>query len=369
MRRRRLLAALATGAVGATAGCGYAYGGGDLRGADSVGTRGFGETRYALGDDRIAVARSGQLFWHGDEETTFEDGTNVTVADRSGDSRWRYKHRAHSVAVAGIDPVYLLDDQDRVVAIGAAPPGGDSPGSQRRPYDGEERWRVTLDDARSPLVADSRGAYVAVESGVAAVRDGEEAWRVEAPSSVESLLATDDTLLVGTSDAVVALSPAGPERWRQETDGVPRFATAGGRIVVRDRSRMTLRELASGDRLWATDAERPRGQPTMTADRVYVAARSRVDAFDAETGDREWHATVGSELSGPVIPAPEGVYAVRRGCVALAMGAGGVRWTRELSMGSCGVVGGWLDGETVAFLLDSGEIRWLQRTDQDTSLV
>lgn len=369
MRRRRLLAAIAAGTLGAASGCGYAYGGGDVRDAGSVGTSGFGETRYVLADERIVAAKSGRHFWHGEEEPAFDDGTSVTVVDRSGERRWRYKHRSRSEAVAGWDPVYLLDEQNRVVALAEAPPDDDSSGQRRRPYDGEERWRTTVDDARTPFAADSRGAYVAVDGGVAAVRNGEEVWRIGVREAVESLHASDGTLLVGTPDAVVAVDPAGSERWRQATDDVSRFATAAGRVVIYDGSRLTVRRLPGGDRRWTTRTGHPGGRPALTADRVYVVASGGVSSYDAETGNAGWHSVGVSGLEPSMVPAPEGVYAARRGCEALALGRNGVRWARELSVRSCGLVGGWLDGESVAFLFDSGELRWLQRTDQDTGLV
>lgn len=369
MRRRRLLATLTTGALATAAGCGYAYGGGDVRDAGSVGTPGFGETRYALDDQRITVARSGQLFWHGDGGSTFDEGTSVTVADRVGERLWTYEHRARSVAVAGTEPVYLLDDQRRLVSIDVAPTDDGSSGQRGRPFDGEERWRVGIEGARAPLAAGRRGAYVAVDGGVAAVRNGGEAWRVELPDVVESLVVADGTLVAGTADAVVGIAPSGTERWRQSTDGVARFATAAGCVVVYDGSRLTARRLATGERLWSIPAELPGGLPTMTADRVYVVAPSAVRTVDADTGDTVWRGGGASRLRPPVVPAPEGVYAARGRCEALALGRNGVRWTRELSVRSCELVGGWLDGEAVAFLFESGDLRWLQRTDQDPGLL
>ena len=87
------------------------------------------------------------------------------------------------------------------------------------------------------------------------------------------------------------------------------------------------------------------------------------------TGDRAWETDVPLDLEPRLVAAPEGAYGIGGRCRVYALDDDGTRWTRQLSVRSCDLVGGWLDGERVAFLFESGAIRWLQRTDQDPGLL
>ncbi|OYR58238.1 hypothetical protein DJ70_03730, partial [Halorubrum halodurans] len=88
MDRRRLLAALATGATAGLAGCGYAYGGGDVRDREVAGGSAVfmaGWSAHALAGDRIAFAESGESPFEGDR-------TALDVIDRDADAVGTFRH-------------------------------------------------------------------------------------------------------------------------------------------------------------------------------------------------------------------------------------------------------------------------------------
>lgn len=210
---------------------------------------------------------------------------------------------------------------------------------------------------------------MAVDGGLIAVRDGTVAWKVDLPSAVESVFAVDETILVTTGEEVLALTSSGSEHWRIETDDLATLAIAGETVGIRDGRRITARELTSGDQLWMAETDGPGGPPAMAGDRLYVTDRGGVRAFDAANGDMEWHSDVSVGVKPPLVAAPEGVYGVSGRCKTVAVDENGTRWTREVSVRECSIVGGWLDGGTAAFLFESGELRWLQRMDQNPSLL
>lgn len=363
MKRRQLLAALSAGASGAIAGCGYAYGGGDVRDETMVMTGGFGSRRFAIDSDRIVAARSGRMF----HDDGFGEGTEVSVANRSGDTRWSYTHRSRSEAVAVGELVYLLDKRGYVVAIDRGPDetSGDI---EERSADGTEKWRVMVENASPPLVADERGAYVGSGNGVAAVRDGNVVWQHDLPGEVESLHVAGDTILAATRATVVALDRSGSERWRIETDGNPDLAAGGRLVAIRGDGQVHVYEVKSGEERWSADVDGSRGRLAMTPERVYTTDHAGSRAYDASTGNLEWeHASAVPD--SPLFATPESVYGIRTNCQVVAVGASGTRWTREVDDDACSLVGGWLDGETVALLFESGYIRWFQRTDQEPGLL
>lgn len=366
MNRRRLLATVATGTLGAIAGCGYAYGGGDLREEASVGVAGLGSVEYVLGDDRIVAALNGRIVDH--DAGGFVDGARVGVSTTEGDRLWSYVHEAEAVDVTASDPVYLLDERGYLVAIAAVPVTDDELGVERS--EETELWRVLLDDSRPPIASDERGAYVPAGDGLVAIREGEVAWELDVGPEIESIVVTGEAILVTTGVEVLALSPSGSERWRVEVDASPSFAVAGERVCIQGRRRITVRDLASGEELWTDEFGGFGGPPATFEDRVYVVDRTEISAYDAVDGGRLWQADgVTGGLEFPLVAAPEGVYGVRRGCEVVAIDGSGTRWAREVSVRDCSPVGGWLDGETVALLFESGELGWLQRTDQDPGLL
>lgn len=363
MRRRRLLAAVGTAALVPVAGCGYAHGGGDVRRRERVdvglGPRG---PTFRLAGDRIVVVDSGRHYVLRDGDPEWVDGARVAVADREGSSRWSYLHRspARSVAVGG--SVYLLDEASRVVAVG--PTDVERTGSTE--VDGEERWRASVDDAEPSLSADDRGAYVALAGGVAAVRDGTVAWRRELPAPVEELWSLGGGVLARTEGPLLALDADGAERWRRTVESRARVTVAADRAVVVGDDLLGV--APDGTVEWRYDWDRGTRGLTVTDGRVGVADSAGIRALDAADGTRLWRLSPSMGLTTPVV-GPGTLYDVVD-CRAVALDDSGRRWTRDLDDGGrCRAVTGWLEDEAVAFLLESGDVVWLQRTDQDRGLL
>lgn len=363
MRRRVLLAAVATAGVSWTAGCGYAYGGGDVRDSTRLGSGGFGgESFHAVDGDQLVYATTGrQLVWE-DGESTFTDGTEVSVWTRGGNRQWSYTHDEPAQGVAAAEDVYLLGGNGDLVAVAATE--AESRTATDDENETEERWRAEMDAPRPPLAADERGAYVAQEGGLLAVREGSAEWTVDLPGTPEALEAVEGGVVALTPDAVVGVAGDGRDSWRIDVADTATIVPAGGRVAVREPAELRVVRSSDGSDRWSVDLD-GNGPPAMTDGVVYATEYGRVHAYDVETGTERWTSEANYAVSSPLVAAPEGVYAVGDYCEAVAVDGSGERWTRELDVErGCAPVAGWLHGETVAFLFDSGAVRWLQRTDQ-----
>lgn len=362
MRRRDLLAAVATAGVTGTAGCGYAHGSGDVRDGARLGTAGFdAESFHAVDGDGLVYATSGrQVVWE-DGESTFTDATEVTVWTLGGNRRWSHTHGEPAQGVAAAEDVYLLDVNDDLLAMRVTE--SESRTASGGEYETGVRWRADLDDPRPPLAADGRGAYVAREDGLLAVREGAVEWSVDLPGTPEALVAVEGVVVASTPGTVVGVSADGRGRWRVDVAGTASMAAAGGRVAVRDSNELRVVRSTDGGDPWVVDLGG--GTPATTDEVVYATEYGRVHAFDAETGEELWASGANRAVSSLLVAAPEGVYAVDDHCEAVAVDGDGERWSRELDVEpGCSAVAGWLHGETVAFLFGSGAVRWLQRTDQ-----
>ncbi|WP_255194982.1 PQQ-binding-like beta-propeller repeat protein [Halorarius litoreus] len=362
MRRRRFLAAFGTAASVGLAGCGYAPGGGDSHGTARVDPGGLGsEPMWAVGAAGIVGARSGRITVFEGEGVEFTEGTELRRATRAGTDRWWHTYRTESTAVALGDAVYLLDVEGRVVAF-AGREREDEDG--RVTVEGTRLWRTGVEGVRAPLVAAGSVAYVATDTGVAAVRDGTVQWRVSLSAPPETLLPTDGGVLAAAGETVVSLANDGAERWRTAGEG-PLAATAE-RVYVQTPDGALAALDRRGRRLWTADASFGLSSIATTADAVYAVGTSGLTAFDAD-GTERWR--VGRTLATrTAVPAPEGAYLAGRGTVE-ALGPEGRRWERDLETDSSEPVAGWLDGQRVALLFDAGTIYWFQRTDQREGLL
>lgn len=358
---------MATASVTGTAGCGYAYGGGDVREVASFPTLEFAnQALVALDSDRVVYGTSGRQIVWGSDETGFADVTELSCWSRDGELRWSHTHDvpSRSIAAAG-ETVYVLDLNDSVVAIEATEV--ESRTETDDEYETETRWSVAVTGARPSLAADEMGAYLARGGGLLAVREGSVAWNLDLPETPETLVAVEGGVVASLPGAAVAVAADGSDRWRIDTNGVSTVAAASGRTAVHDGDRLRVRRSLDGAESWSVDIGGP-GRPAVTAETVYVTEYGRVRAFDAASGAERWASEPTAGISPPLIPAPkgEGVYtASAADCMAVAVDADGERWRRRLDIeGGCRATAGWLDGETVAFLFESGAVRWLQRTDQ-----
>lgn len=387
MRRRRLLALLSAGAAAATAGCGYAPGGGDLRRREDVVTSfgDIGDRTYATDGTRFAVASNFEA-WSVVEDPDPPDWeqATVTVASRSGEVLWEYTHDRPAAAVALGDRGYLLSADDVVVAFDSAEPaehGADDAQSSERDVAaqqsgrddtpvGEAAWRVPLGEPVGPLVAAGHGAYLADGGSLVRLRDGGVRWEAQLDGRLLDLRATEDAVLAVSEDRVATFSPEGERRFTVPIEGHPSVAAADGRAAVRDLhegdGQLVVVGLDDGEQLWSASPAVERRSVTLSADRVYLHGGGELLALDAATGERRWRAAAPG-LGPTLVGASEGAYVVRD-CEVVATGPGGVRWRRSLGR-TCSTVAAWLDGDALAVLLADGDVVWLERTGSDRGLL
>jgi hypothetical protein len=216
-------------------------------------------------------------------------------------------------------------------------------------------------------VADGRGVYVDV-GGITAVRDGAVAWRRSSLAPVEELRTFDGGLLVRTDEALVALDGDGERRWRRGLDPSAPMAVAADHAVVPGDGVLGIGP--DGTVEWLLDSGASVRSMVETDGRVAVVGEGRTRAVDAADGTRLW-SPAATERPPATVVGTEALYGIYGGWFAVAVDGTGRRWSRRLESdrAGCGAVAGGLDGETVAFLLESGELVWLQRTEQARGLL
>jgi outer membrane protein assembly factor BamB len=183
------------------------------------------------------------------------------------------------------------------------------------------RWQRRLDapvvqdayaSVGSPTVADGR-VYLTTGDGVVALNlgTGEDVWSVESvdPATIRPthgydrevvppVVAPDGTVLVGGSEALVALDGAdGTERWRSETDhafGVP--AVVDDTVYVSAASGTAALDLADGSEAWTTDRGAESDVPAIADGTVVVSRPEEVVALTAADGTERWSHRPGAEF-------------------------------------------------------------------------
>ncbi|GAB6879215.1 hypothetical protein JCM17823_14890 [Halorubrum gandharaense] len=402
MKRRQLLAGVVTGAVSTVAGCGYAPGGGDVRRTTQAGRSPFGPVSDVVtatpGAYLIRAVHAGGML--GDDETV------VNVIGRDGELRWSHEHEGRSRGVAATmdgDRVHALTEAGR---LETATPDANRTSPPREEFEGTPAWSVTLDESTLdgstlpdeeeaaeevvPIAADAAGAYVAVDGGIAAVRDGSVAWVVEMEGgeSVTALLGQnavpDGTGVVAvTSSQVVSVAPDGGRRWAVDDVSSPQVTPAGDRLFVRSEDGLIALDAGTGAVEWTVGLDASGPAPTVTDGRVAAVERGSIHVVDAVSGEPLWRASAGVSADPPVVVDESQAYGIdRNDAVAVGADAGGEgddgdegdgageRWRRDLDDEVSGrPVAGWLDGETVAFAFDTGSFVWLQRRQADRGLL
>ena len=372
--RRRLLAAIGTGLAAGVAGCGYAPGGGDVRGEASLltGLGGpGGSNRFDVDGNRIAAARSGQQ-WIGEfGDRSFETATTVRITDRDAEEIGEFVHLEPSVDVTLGERLYLLDENDRLVATESIEEGEDTDDS----VDLEESWRIELDDPAAPIAAVGETAFVSDGSSLLAVRDGTVVRERSVSGSVETLSAEDGAVLVSTEAETLALDHEGGSIWEFEIDGPATFAYGEGVTALRsretlfdDETDLAAVDTPGGTVRWTTTVGGGNARPAIADGRVHVVVHGSVTAYELADGQRQWESgDVGA--AAPIVAGLEGAYSLGENCEAIGVNADGRQWSRTLDRRNCSVVDGWIDGETVAFLLAAGGIVWFQRVDEEPGLL
>ena len=367
MRRRRLLAVVGTATLGALAGCGYAPAGGEVRRTGTLDPGSVGPRRsgglFAVDNDRIVGVANGRHYVFGEDGPEFVDGADLTVVGRNGSDGWGYVHPSDARLLALGEGVYLLDEASRVVSVGPT----EVEGGETTETEVGERWRVRVAGAESSLTAGGRTAYVATAGGVVAARNGETAWRRSFPEGTDALRAFDGGLLVRTGESLVALDGDGERRWRRSVAPGAAVAVEAGHAVVADGDVVGVAPDGTVD--WDLEPNGEVRRLVGTDGRVAVIGSRGTRAVAADDGAELWAggATVRPDAA---VVGPEALYYVLGRAVG-ATDSDGRRWRRGLpddQEGCCPAVG-WLDGETVAFLLRSGEIVWFQRETEDRGLL
>jgi len=196
---------------------------------------------------------------------------------------------------------------------------------------------------------------------------GETVWHRSFPEGTDALRAFDGGLLVRTGESLVALDGDGERRWRRSVAPGAAVAVEAGHAVVAGEDVVGVAPDGTVD--WDLEPSGEVRRLVGTDGRVAVVGSRGTRAVAADDGAELWAggATVRPDAA---VVGPEALYYVLGRAVGATDGDGR-RWRRGLPddrEGCCPTVG-WLDGETVAFLLRSGEIVWFQRETEDRGLL
>lgn len=343
LRRRDVLALLATGAVAGLAGCSSSCPDSDdpdpetsvrrpsdPAGFDSVPRGDWPAPRYDPGNagytpegtiptDSVAVrwqarpptAPVNDVFYEASSPVVADDhvlvstGAGVTALDlRDGTETWT----TDAVSPATVPPTHGYDEE--IVPPVAA---GDTVFVAGRTElvalalaDGTERWRYETTSPGIPAVAEG-SVFVASDAGTVALdpATGEERWRVAEGSTV-AVPAVDDGTVVcsgGPDNETVALDAGtGDVRWRTGTIAEFYPVIADGSVYIGSYDGLYCYALGDGTRRWLLDrgSGRSLSAPVVTPDTLYLAERpgeagDAAFAFDRTDGKPtpRWCSSVG----------------------------------------------------------------------------
>ena len=363
MNRREVLGGMAAGLTAGLAGCGYAYGTGDIRERQSLtGTSVFGpENQDVLRDgDRILVAsqRDNTLRPSLPDEDPPDSEIDLSAFDLDGDSQWEYSRAGTYTAVTlGGEGAYLVDDESRVEAV---VPAGD---------EGEREWSVELTNAGPPIAGSPELVAVTTSGSVAAVSE-ELLWE-RAVTDVQDLFVVGRATVILGEEKLRVIDETGTETYRQAGDDLL-VTTDAERLYLTDETELWAVDPATGERLWEQPAEGLWTALTVEGDILGLRSTSEVRVFET-SGTSLWNADV-STSSDSLLPTSEWGYTVL-GCELHGFASDGQQWSRDLDLcssggfcGDCQQVDGWIDGELVCYLFESGELIRVQRTDQRRGL-
>ncbi|MFO8113909.1 MAG: PQQ-binding-like beta-propeller repeat protein [Halorubrum sp.] len=350
LSRRRFLAAVGLGVVGALAGCGYRPGGGDLAWESSLAGGGLLEVddRWFLpAGDRLFVLRNRSGRTYDFESETWYDVENaaVTALDPAGDTRLEAETERRAAGPPAVTETSIVApvEGDRVTAIDRETaaldlddPTVDEDGSEADERD-PIRWQVDVDAASADgstasadgstdddlpenvdAVRASDRLVAAVVGDDVVVLDAEtgdrafalsEAW--PDGSDVGSLAVTPDRVAVDGGDAWVAVAGVGPDGGsggdgtvlaRFDPTGERRVARSlsvevdwlavfGGTLVARDSNERVTGYRRDLDRRFALSVSIPSSRPraiSRAGGRFYYSAGGTMRAIDAAAGEVVW---------------------------------------------------------------------------------
>ncbi len=357
MRRRQLLAALGGGAMTTIAGCGYAYGGGDLREEIRVpgaGTAEDGHLFVRMGE-HVVTARSG-LRWirDGDGEMQFTVGTTVRRFDRHGVVDWQFNHFEGTRALAIGDRAFLLEEKHLVASAPIdAPIDYDGRG---RPIQTERAWRMHMDDALGQLAAVEDLVVAATHNTVVGMRDGEERWSLDTPDPVAGVEESDGCIYIRTTAGLICANTTGTTVW--ERDVTPEAAVGLGprRVIVHDSDELRCLSTNDGAEEWTLPLDGPATDVVIGPTAAFVRAASTVHAIDFSAGSHRWSVETGIREPAGAVPAEDAVYLGSDRAV-YAIDGDGRRWHHPLEdVEDDPAIDGWIANDRVALLYPSGRL-------------
>jgi eukaryotic-like serine/threonine-protein kinase len=159
----------------------------------------------------------------------------------------------------------------------------------------------------APPVAANGRLFLALASGVAAhaLDDGKPLWQSPL-EGVTGMAATDDRLIVGGKDGILALDAAtGKTLWtyRSGTPTAPPLVH-GEFLFVAVGEQLVCARLADGSTVWSRDIGAVEQRPAVEGARIYVpVADGRVVALEQASGETAWEFEIGVKPTEPLIHA------------------------------------------------------------------
>lgn len=231
-----------------------------------------------------------------------------------GSLRWEFDVGSGTSVTATDEYVYATGADDGLVALSA---------------DGEEWWHYdpTPDSTvrGTPAYGGDRvfvggSAVVAVEDGAADWTHGREEYRSGALVFADETLYAGETYVDGTEAealqdrTVEAIDPSGERRWAVSLPGAGGRAASEDVLVVTTSDAVVGLDLGSGETIWEYECHWPR-IPSVAGQVAYVETREgELHAVDVTSGDGLWKLDLGDDVTGRPAIANGTVYVgVERG--------------------------------------------------------
>ena len=154
------------------------------------------------------------------------------------------------------------------------------------------------------------------------LQDGKELWPAVAGIRPPHLAISDDTLLAGCGERLLALDPHnGERRWRRRADGAAGSGLAAARdaVVSCGETSVCCAAIEDGERRWTRPLTGRPGAPVIAGDVVLVAAPATLHGLSLSEGAELWNAALDARPVGAPIVTDDG-YAL----LMLANGTVGV---------------------------------------------
>lgn len=367
MNRRKMLAGVVTGGASFLTGCGFAHYAGAVREETSVpapdqtnGRRFFDEV-----DGGFVVGQTGMQWVRDyDGDMTFTTATRTIAFDRMGHRKWEAAIEYPAAAIAADRNVYVLAE-DQVIALN--PEGESTQHESGQLSEATIDWTADRSEIEWPIGAAEGYVYGRAGTGVAALSRGEIQWNVELSEPPLDLVPHEAGVIVVESDRVIALNTEGITVWSKRTEREASVVVKGGLVAGRGDDNLWIVDRHTGEIRWSQDISSGGGPPTVGSDTVDVATGNGIKRYDLESGAHQWDIATGHRPRSFIVPTADELYAATAGGQVLCAVDGEVRWVRTFDQ-TDDPIDGWVVGDRVAFLYETGDIRWFQRRAEDIPL-